>query len=130
MAIIVSFRNNQRNLPVRTARRGDKRFNLHDHRAHSGLPGNYIPNVVPLSYCSLMQYAISCKRLQVAIRRLPKLQTARQRPLEIYGGGEGLSSTPMGRILLSLDTAGCANALTQDTFLFDTLGNNCGAALL
>ena len=39
------------------------------------------------------------------------------------GAGEGLKSTQMGRLLLSLDTAGCSNALVAPTFLFLAAGN-------
>lgn len=73
----------------------------------------------------LLTYAV-CHFVQTAAggdKKTTKAPNGASTTLEIYGGGEGLSSTPMGRILLSLDTAGCANALTQDTFLFDTLGN-------
>ncbi len=39
------------------------------------------------------------------------------------GAGEGLSSTPSGRLLIQLDTAGCTSNLVNDTFLFTTVGS-------
>lgn len=43
--------------------------------------------------------------------------------VEQYGTGEGLKSTPSGRMALSLDTEGCYSGLINDTFVFDTFGD-------
>lgn len=73
----------------------------------------------------LLTYAV-CHFVQAAAggdKKMTKAPNGASTTLEIYGGGEGLSSTPMGRLLVSLDTKGCANSLTQNTFLFGTVGN-------
>jgi hypothetical protein len=42
---------------------------------------------------------------------------------ENQGSGQGLRSTQSGRLLLTLDTAGCSNNLVQQTFLFLAAGD-------
>lgn len=43
--------------------------------------------------------------------------------IEQYGTGEGLKSTPSGRLLLMIDSAGCYNSLFASPLLFTTVGN-------
>ena len=42
---------------------------------------------------------------------------------EQYGTGEGLKSTPFGRMVLMVDTQGCYSGLVADTFLFGVIGD-------
>lgn len=42
---------------------------------------------------------------------------------EQYGTGEGLKSTPFGRMALTADTKGCYSNLVADTFLFGVIGD-------
>ena len=42
---------------------------------------------------------------------------------EQYGTGEGLKSTPFGRMVVMLDTANCYSGLVADTFLFGVIGD-------
>lgn len=42
---------------------------------------------------------------------------------EQYGTGEGLKSTPFGRMVLMADTQGCYSGLVADTFLFGVIGD-------
>lgn len=42
---------------------------------------------------------------------------------EYYGTGEGLKSTPSGRTLLIIDSAGCYNNLFASPLIFGTVGN-------
>jgi hypothetical protein len=43
--------------------------------------------------------------------------------IQQYGSGEGLKSTPSGRLLLMIDSAGCYNQLISSPLLFTTVGN-------
>ena len=43
--------------------------------------------------------------------------------IEQYGGGEGVKSTPSGRLLLMIDSAGCYNSLFASPLLFTTVGD-------
>ena len=43
--------------------------------------------------------------------------------IEQLGKGQGLRSTPSGRILIQLDISGCYSNLVADTFVFATVGN-------
>lgn len=43
--------------------------------------------------------------------------------IEQYGAGQGLRSTPSGRLLLQVDINGCTNALVAETFIFSTVGD-------
>lgn len=43
---------------------------------------------------------------------------------ENKGSGEGLRSTQWGRLLISIDTAGCYNAMFEQTFFFAAAGNS------
>tara|TARA_R110000851_G_scaffold3716_2_gene15164 strand:+ start:605 stop:1000 length:396 start_codon:yes stop_codon:yes gene_type:complete len=42
---------------------------------------------------------------------------------EQYGTGEGLKSTPFGRMVVMADTKGCYSGLVADTFLFGVIGD-------
>ena len=42
---------------------------------------------------------------------------------EQYGTGEGLKSTPFGRMVLMVDTKACYSNLVADTFLFGVIGD-------
>jgi len=42
---------------------------------------------------------------------------------EYYGTGEGVKSTSAGRMLISLDSAGCYNALFATPLLFGSVGD-------
>ncbi len=42
---------------------------------------------------------------------------------EYYGTGEGLKSTPSGRTLLMIDSAGCYNGLFVSPLILGTVGN-------
>ena len=42
---------------------------------------------------------------------------------EVYGGGEGVKSTPCGRMLIMLDSNGCYNSLFASPLLFGVVGS-------
>ena len=42
---------------------------------------------------------------------------------EYFGTGEGIKSTPSGRLLVMIDTAGCHNGLIASPLIFTTVGN-------
>ena len=42
---------------------------------------------------------------------------------EYYGTGEGVKSTPSGRLLIMIDSAGCYNGLFESPLIFGTVGN-------
>ena len=42
---------------------------------------------------------------------------------EYYGTGEGVKSTPSGRLLIMIDSAGCYNGLFVSPLMFGTVGN-------
>ena len=42
---------------------------------------------------------------------------------EYYGTGEGVKSTPSGRLLIMIDSAGCYNGLFVSPLIFGTVGN-------